>query len=177
MRSICPAVTREQSPALPRNLHGDWTSLGQHESHPEFPIVTGETHHNSKKPRRFPHHCIALSCYSVSREIPRSVLKFEMVLDTLDATQKVPRHTGLTGEEHRFLDTSLDEVYLPCSDLRAIPSSPSQPKWKIGLSWPTQEVVTRESRRNWRKTTWFPHHSKMKPFTATVSQEKSNVPS
>ena len=28
-----------------------------------------------------------------------------------------------TGEETEILDTSLDEVYLPCSDTRAIPSS------------------------------------------------------
>ena len=43
----------------------------------------------------------ALSCYSVSSEVPRSVLKVEMVLGTLDATQKVPQHTSLTREEHR----------------------------------------------------------------------------
>ena len=36
-------------------------------------------------------------------------------------------------------------------------------------------VVTRESRRNSRKTTWFTHHLKMKPFPATATQEKSHV--
>src|SRR5574337_1204759 len=36
-------------------------------------------------------------------------------------------------------------------------------------------VVTRESRRNSRKTTWLPRHRKMKPFPATASQEKSHV--
>src|SRR5574337_221193 len=36
-------------------------------------------------------------------------------------------------------------------------------------------VVTRESRRNSRKTTWFPRHRKMKPFPDTASQEKSHV--
>src|SRR5574340_654374 len=36
-------------------------------------------------------------------------------------------------------------------------------------------VVTRESRCNSRKSTWFPRHRKMKPFPATVSQEKSHV--
>src|SRR5574340_499795 len=30
------------------------------------------------------------------------------------------------GEEHWLLDTSLDEVYWPCSHSRAIPSFPSQ---------------------------------------------------
>ena len=44
----------------------------------------------------------ALSQCSISRKIPRFLLKFEMVPDTLDATQKVPQHTGLTQEEHGF---------------------------------------------------------------------------
>ena len=34
-----------------------------------------------------------------------------------------------------FLDTTLDEVYFPGSDSRAMPSSPSQLEWKIGLPW------------------------------------------
>ena len=38
-------------------------------------------------------------------------------------------------EEARVLDTSLDEVYWPCSHSRAIPSFPSQLEWKIGLPW------------------------------------------
>ena len=42
----------------------------------------------------------ALSRCSVSREIPRSLLKFEMVLDTFDGTQNVRWHTCLTREEH-----------------------------------------------------------------------------
>ena len=56
MRSICHAVTREQPPALPCNLNGDWTSLGQHERHPEFPFVTRESCRNSRKITRFPRH-------------------------------------------------------------------------------------------------------------------------
>ena len=38
----------------------------------------------------------ALARYSVSREVPRSLLKSEKLLGTLDATPKVPRHTSLT---------------------------------------------------------------------------------
>ena len=34
-----------------------------------------------------------------------------------------------------LLDTSLDEVYWPCSHSRQIPSFPSQLEWKIGLPW------------------------------------------
>src|SRR5574337_584793 len=40
---------------------------------------------------------------------------------------------------------------------------------------PEFPVVTRESRRNSRKTTWLPRHRKMKPFPATAHQEKSHV--
>ena len=40
---------------------------------------------------------------------------------------------------------------------------------------PEFPVVTRESRRNSRKTTWFPRHRKMKPFPATAFQEKCHV--
>ena len=39
------------------------------------------------------------------------------------------------GEEHWLLDTSLDEVYWPCSHSKEIPSFPSQLEWKIGLPW------------------------------------------
>ena len=38
----------------------------------------------------------ALARYSVSKDVPGSVLKCEMVLGTLDATPKVPQHAGLT---------------------------------------------------------------------------------
>ena len=38
-------------------------------------------------------------------------------------------------------------------------------------------IVTRESRRNSRKTTWLPRHRKMRPLAATAYQEKSHVPS
>src|SRR5574341_1265280 len=40
---------------------------------------------------------------------------------------------------------------------------------------PEFPVVPRESRCNSRKSTWFPRHRKMKPFPATVSQEKFHV--
>ena len=56
MRSICPAVTQEQSPAPPRSSNGDWTSLGHHDRLPEFPVVTQESCRNSRKTTRFPHH-------------------------------------------------------------------------------------------------------------------------
>ena len=39
------------------------------------------------------------------------------------------------GEEHWLLDTSLDEVYWPCSHSRAVSSFSSKLEWKIGLPW------------------------------------------
>ena len=41
---------------------------------------------------------------------------------------------------------------------------------------PEIPVVTRESRRNSRKTTWFPPLGKMRPLPATASQGKSPLP-
>ena len=43
----------------------------------------------------------ALARYSVSKDVPGSVLKCETVLGTLDATPKVPRHTRPTQGEAR----------------------------------------------------------------------------
>ena len=80
-----------------------------------------------------------------------------------------------------FLDKSLDEVYLPCSDTRTIPSfhCNSNGDW-ISLGQherhPEFPVISRESSRNLRKTTRFPHHREMKPFPAAASQEESDVP-
>src|SRR5574341_739893 len=53
-------------------------------------------------------------------------------IPTLGCNPEIP---VAPGEEHWLLDTSLDEVYWPCSHSRAIPSFPSQLEWKIGLPW------------------------------------------
>ena len=39
-----------------------------------------------------------------------------------------------------FLDKSLDEVYLPCSASRAIPSSPWQLEWRLDFPGATREA-------------------------------------
>ena len=80
-----------------------------------------------------------------------------------------------------FLDTSLDEVYMPCSDEKTIPSSPSLLKWRwISLAQhkrlPEFPVVTRESHKL-KKNQDIPCHCKMRPFPTAVSQGKSHVPS
>ena len=62
-------------------------------------------------------------------------------------TERILFYTGVShklGETHEGTatmdwmaqeDTSLDEVYWPCSHSRASPSFPSQLEWKIGLAW------------------------------------------
>ena len=50
-------------------------------------------------------------------------------------------------------------------------ASQGQPKGKAEIP-----VVTRECRRNSRKTPWFPPLGKMRPLPATASQGKSPVP-
>ena len=51
------------------------------------------------------------------------------------------------GEEHWLLDTSLDEVYLPCSHSRAIPIFPSQLEWKIGNNGKIAAKVDRQHKK------------------------------
>ena len=43
----------------------------------------------------------ALARSSVSREVPRFILKCKMIFRTLNATPKVPRHMGRTQGEHQ----------------------------------------------------------------------------
>src|SRR5574337_1082621 len=65
-------------------------------------------------------------------------------------------------EEHWLLDTSLDEVYWPCSHSRAIPSFPSQLDWKTGLAWAnTRGSLNRSEERRVGKecrSRWSPYH-------------------
>ena len=123
MRSICPALTREQSPAPPHTSNGDWTSLGQHESLPEFPVIMREKHHtsrrSSKKTTRFPRHHEMKPLFSCRpyRAIlsPRS--KLHRRLDSLYATQWAPRdiHRNSRGERSSLLP------------LKTRPDSPGEP--------------------------------------------------
>src|SRR5574337_1077189 len=55
------------------------------------------------------------------------------------------------GGEPWLLDTSLDEVYWPCSHSRAIPSLPSQLEWKIGLACACEAA---ESAGSWIRESW-----------------------
>ena len=105
MRSTCPAVTREQSPAPPHNLNGDWTSLGQHERLPEFPVVTQESRRNTRKTTRFSRHCkmrpFPAAAYQGKSHVPSSnskrylthflqLIKFPKYISHLRGTPSFP---------------------------------------------------------------------------------------
>ena len=87
------------------------------------------------------------------------------------------------GEEYSVLDTSLDEVYFALQLLesnRQLSLANRMEDWtSLGQHKrkPEFPVVTRESYRSSRQTTWLPRHRKMRPLAATAYQEKSHVPS
>ena len=60
-----------------------------------------------------------------------------------------PRFLSPLERNTEFLATSLDEVYLPCSDSRAIPRSPSQLQWRLDFPR-APRVVLCAPRRNSR---------------------------
>ena len=68
--------------------------------------------------------CLTILCFH-SRWMPVSP----------GASGMPPRDPGRPWRGTSASDTSLDEVYWPCSHSRAIPSFPSQLEWKIGLPW------------------------------------------
>ena len=99
MWPISPAVTREQSCALPRNSKGDLTTLRQHARFPKFTCRNLEDPHafcrNSRKPTRFPipqPHAHtrdeALFPCSSSRAIPCSLSKLIRRFDSLQQLKR-----------------------------------------------------------------------------------------
>ena len=69
----------------------DWAFQGQPKRKPEIPVVF-ENPDATREKRRVPTSSQdeALARYSISREVPCSVLKWETVLGSLVATPKVP---------------------------------------------------------------------------------------
>src|SRR5574339_169708 len=122
MRSIGPAVTREQSPAFLRNSNGRLDLPGPTQEAASIPRrnsrIPLELEKNHVAPP--PSQDEALSRYSASGEVPRSELEVERALGTLDATHKVPRNPGLPGEEHRGFPAPLplSPFYPPDLDRR-----------------------------------------------------------
>ena len=152
MRSICPAVRREQAPALLRISNGRLDIPGPKQEASCIP------HRKLRIPAQLEKNHVVhtssqdetLSGYSVSREVPRSVFKVETVLGTLDVTQKVPRHTGLTREEHRgsrhhspeplLLSLSRQEGRFPCFVWKGHPTFPSHLRMR-----PVSQINSRRS--------------------------------
>src|SRR5574337_918860 len=103
MRSIGPAVTREQSPAFLRNSNGRLDLPGPTQEAACIPRrnarIRPQLEKNHVAPP--PSQDEALSRYSASGEVPRSEWAVERALGTLDATHKVPRNPGLPRAEHR----------------------------------------------------------------------------
>src|SRR5574341_621900 len=81
----------------------DWTSLGQHMRHPEFPAVTRESRRNSRKPTWFPRHRKMKPFPATASQEKSHVRNWrsKRYLAPLMRPDKVPRHPGLPGEEHR----------------------------------------------------------------------------
>src|SRR5574340_178672 len=81
----------------------DWTSLGQHKRHPEFPVVTRESRRNSRKTTWFPRHR-KMKPFPASASQEKSHVRnwrSKRYLAPLVRPHKVPRQPGLPGEEHR----------------------------------------------------------------------------
>src|SRR5574341_1327937 len=81
----------------------DWTSLGQHKRHPEFPVVTRESRRNSRKTTWFPRHRKMKPFPATASQEKSHVrnCRWKRYLAPLRRPHKVPRHPGLPGEEHR----------------------------------------------------------------------------
>src|SRR5574340_139748 len=109
MRSIGPAVTREQSPAFLRNSNGRLDFPGPPQEASCIPRPNSRILLHLEKNHVVPPSSqdVALCRHSVSGEVPLSELDLETVLVTLDATHKVPRHPGLPREEHRSFPAPL----------------------------------------------------------------------
>ena len=108
-------MTRAQPPALPRNSNGRLGFPGPTQEEARNPLCNSRILLQLEKNHVFPTSSQdeALACYGVSRKDPRSVLKCEMVLCTIDATPNVPGHAGLTRREHRGSRTTSSEHLLP----------------------------------------------------------------
>src|SRR5574341_2589687 len=81
----------------------DWTSLGQHKRHPEFPVVTRESRRNSRKTTWFPRHRkMKPFPATASQEKPHvRNWRWKRYLAPLRRPHKVPRHPGLPGEDRK----------------------------------------------------------------------------
>ena len=96
-----PAGPSEQSQVPSQNSIGGLIAFRSLKGLQEIPVATGEESR--------------VLCFNYRRGLTPQV--------DLEPNPKIP---VTTGEEHEVLDTSLDEAYVRCSDLRGIPRCLSQ---------------------------------------------------
>ena len=153
MRSIGPAVTREQCPAFLRNSNGRLDFLGQHKRQREFPIVIRESCYTSRKTTWFPRHRKMKPFPATASQDKSHVRNWrsKRYLAPLMRPHKVPRHPGLPGEEHRGFPAPLPLSpttllistggSTPLLCLEGVPDLPVAPRDEAGLTttfqtWP-----------------------------------------
>ena len=137
IRTSAPAATVEECRGGPRYSRGDWTSLRVLEWVPEVTIFTrDEPCCNLRKTRIIPSkQAETIYGCGISREILPPLLSPERFLDTLEATQEVPRHPSLpsrgTSKVPPQLKKSLgspssaqEESPFPCFGGEGIPAFP-----------------------------------------------------
>src|SRR5574337_1309258 len=132
----------------------DWTSLGQHKRHPEFPVETRESRRNSRKTTWFPRHR-KMKPFPATASQEKShvrIWRSKRYLAPLMRPHKVPRHPGLPGEEHRGFPATLPLSPFSPPDLDRRVDSPalsgrgSRPSGRTsGASMPSTATRTRRT--------------------------------
>ena len=135
----------------------DWTSLGQHKRHPEFPVVTRESRCNSRKSTWFPRHR-KMKPFPATVSQEKSHVRYwrsKRYLAPLMRPHKVPRHPGLPGEEHRGFPAPLplSPFYPPDLDRRVDSPALSGRGSRPSVS-PQDEAGLRTKFQTWPRG-WF----------------------
>ena len=146
-------MTPEQSRAPPCNSNRDLTSPRQHERLPEFSMVPGEdsqaSHHNSKKPRRFP-------CQREMRPFSPTVAREQFRVPSPDSRGGVTSFMQLWRPRDPV--TTRDEILVSRRKSRRAPCAPSH------LEMRSQSLLQLKRNPN------FPSHHKRRPVSPIESR-------
>ena len=134
--------------------------------------------------------CVCMCvCVCAPRDTHRDSRRERNSLLTLEVRTDSPDESGMqTRDPCRPWSATLDPghkprlgLFCPAVTLAQSPAPPRNPNgrldFKANKRKPKFPVITRESRRNSSKTTWFSRHRKMRPLPATAFQKMSQVPS